>query len=107
MNSVKVERLGPGDEDRLADAAPGVFDNAVDPDLAGRFLAGGHNVLVAAFEGKRAVGFASGFFLGFCLWPRVTQDEKTLFRLTASACMLITIGTLVYGLLFSQSVMQL
>ena len=60
MNSVKVERLGPGDEDRLADAAPGVFDNAVDPDLAGRFLAGGHNVLVAAFEGKRSVGFASG-----------------------------------------------
>ena len=48
-----------------------------------------------------AVGFASGFFLGFCLWPRVTQDEKTLFRVTASSCMLITIGTLVYGLLFS------
>jgi rhomboid protease GluP len=48
-----------------------------------------------------AVGFASGFFLGFCFWPRVTQDEITLFRVTAVICMLITIATLIYGLLFS------
>ena len=48
-----------------------------------------------------AVGFASGFFLGFCFWPRVTQDEITLFRVAASVCMLTTIGALVYGLLFS------
>jgi len=48
-----------------------------------------------------AVGFASGFFLGFCFWPRVTQDEITLFRVAASVCMLTTIGTLIYGLLFS------
>jgi rhomboid protease GluP len=48
-----------------------------------------------------AVGFASGFFLGFCFWPRVTQDEITLFRVAASICMLTTIGTLIYGLLFS------
>jgi len=47
------------------------------------------------------VGFASGFFLGFCFWPRVTRDEKTLFRIAAIVCMLATIGTLVYGLLFS------
>ncbi|MCP4001941.1 MAG: rhomboid family intramembrane serine protease [Gammaproteobacteria bacterium] len=48
-----------------------------------------------------AVGFASGFFLGFCFWPRVTQDEKTLFRIGAVVCMIATIGTLIYGLLFS------
>ena len=48
-----------------------------------------------------AVGFASGFFLGFCFWPRVTQDEITLFRVAASVCMLTTIGALIYGLLFS------
>jgi rhomboid protease GluP len=47
------------------------------------------------------VGFASGFFLGFCFWPRVTQDEITLFRVAAVICMLMTIGTLIYGLLFS------
>jgi rhomboid protease GluP len=47
------------------------------------------------------VGFASGFFLGFCFWPRVTQDEVTLFRSAAVICMLATIGTLIYGLLFS------
>jgi membrane associated rhomboid family serine protease len=48
-----------------------------------------------------AVGFASGFFLGFCFWPRVTQDEITLFRVSASIGMLTTIGALNYGLLFS------
>ena len=48
-----------------------------------------------------AAGFASGFFLGFLFWPRVTQDEITLFRVAASVCMLVTIGSLIYGLLFS------
>ena len=48
-----------------------------------------------------AVGFGSGFFLGFCFWPRVTQKEKTLFRVAAIVSMLATIGALVYGLLFS------
>jgi len=48
-----------------------------------------------------AVGFVSGFFLGFCFWPRTTHQEDTLFRITASICMLITIGTLIYGLLLS------
>jgi rhomboid protease GluP len=48
-----------------------------------------------------AVGYASGFLLGFCFWPRVTYKEKTLFRIAATSCMLITICTLLYGLLFS------
>ena len=60
MDSVNIERLGPGDEKRLADAVPGAFDRAVDPALTERFLRGSHNVLVAAFAAGRAVGFASG-----------------------------------------------
>jgi rhomboid protease GluP len=41
------------------------------------------------------VGFGSGFLLGFCLWPRVTQGEDPLFRGAAIACMLVTIGLLI------------
>lgn len=48
-----------------------------------------------------AVGFVSGFFLGFLLWPQTTQSETTSFRVAATGCMLLTIGTLIYGLLFS------
>ena len=48
-----------------------------------------------------AIGFASGFLFGFCFWPNTTQKESTLFRVIASICMLITIATLVYGLMFS------
>jgi len=47
------------------------------------------------------IGFASGFFLGFCLWPKTTKQEDPLFRFAAALSMLLTIGTLVYGLLFS------
>jgi rhomboid protease GluP len=48
-----------------------------------------------------AVGYASGFLLGFCFWPRGTHKEKTLFRAAATTCMLIMISTLLYGLLIS------
>ena len=48
-----------------------------------------------------AVGFISGFVLGWLLWPKTTQRESNLFRVVASGCMLLTIGTLIYGLLFS------
>lgn len=48
-----------------------------------------------------AVGFISGFLLGYCFWPKTTQKESTLFRVTASVSMLMTIGTLVYGLMLS------
>jgi rhomboid protease GluP len=48
-----------------------------------------------------AVGFASGFLFGFCFWPNTTQKESPLFRVMAGLCMLLTIGTLVYGLMFS------
>ena len=50
------------------------------------------------------VGFVSGFVLGFMLWPQTTQSESTIFRVAATSCMLLTIATLIYGLLFSQGV---
>ena len=48
-----------------------------------------------------AVGFVSGFLLGFLLWPKTPQSESKTFRVAATSGMLLTIGTLIYGLLFS------
>lgn len=48
-----------------------------------------------------AVGFGSGFLLGFCFWPRTTMAESSLFRIGASIGLILTVITLVYGLLFS------
>jgi rhomboid protease GluP len=48
-----------------------------------------------------AIGFVSGFLLGLCVWPRTTGKGDTLFRFIAGACMVLTTGTLIYGLLFS------
>lgn len=46
-----------------------------------------------------ATGFVSGFFLGFCFWPR-SKIEDPLFRVFAGVLLLTTIGTLIYGLWF-------
>ena len=48
-----------------------------------------------------AVGFVSGFLLGFLLLPKTSQSESKTFRVAATSGMLLTIGTLIYGLLFS------
>ena len=48
-----------------------------------------------------AAGFASGFLLGSLFWPQTSQSETRAFRVVATSCMLLTIGTLIYGLLFS------
>ncbi len=48
-----------------------------------------------------AVGFFSGFLLGFLFWPQTSQSETRAFRVAATSCMLLTIGALIYGLLFS------
>ncbi len=61
-DDIKIERLGAGDERRLANVAAGVFDNEVVPRLAKRYLQGAHNVLVVALAGDLVVGFASGLF---------------------------------------------
>jgi len=48
-----------------------------------------------------AVGFVSGFLLGFLFWSQTPQRESKTFRVVATSCMLLTIGALIYGLLFS------
>ncbi len=48
-----------------------------------------------------AVGFVSGFFLGFLFWPKTPPGESTALRVAATGAMLLTTGTLIYGLLFS------
>ncbi len=54
-----VDRLGPGDEDRVA-ASPHLFDAAPREDWTGRFLREtGHHLLVAVVDGVD-VGFVSG-----------------------------------------------
>ena len=48
-----------------------------------------------------AAGFVSGFLLGFLLWKETSPGEIKSLRVAASSCMLLTIGALIYGLLFS------
>jgi rhomboid protease GluP len=48
-----------------------------------------------------AAGFVSGFILGFLFWSETPRSETKTFRVAASSCMLLTIGALIYGLLFS------
>jgi len=55
----RIERLGPGDEERVA-AAEGLFDGPVKPDAAHHFLNDpGHHLLIAYSNGEPA-GFVSG-----------------------------------------------
>jgi aminoglycoside 6'-N-acetyltransferase I len=58
-DSIEIRVLGPGDEALLADTAPDVFDNAVQPQLATEFLADRRHHLVVARDEARIVGFAS------------------------------------------------
>jgi len=48
-----------------------------------------------------AVGFVSGFLLGFLFWPQTSKGESKTLGVVATSCMLLTIGALIYGLLFS------
>ena len=48
-----------------------------------------------------AVGFVSGFLFGSLFWRESSQGETRAFRVAATSCMLLTIGALIYGLLFS------
>jgi rhomboid protease GluP len=48
-----------------------------------------------------AVGFVSGFLLGSLFWLQSSESESKSFRVAAASCMLLTIGALIYGLLFS------
>ena len=48
-----------------------------------------------------AAGFVSGFLLGFLFWPETSRIESKTLRVAATSCMLLTVGALIYGLLFS------
>lgn len=58
---VEIRKLGPGDEAVLANVADGVFDEAIRPDLARRFLATDHYRIFVALDGDRVVGMVTGF----------------------------------------------
>ena len=56
---VEIRLLRTGDEEVLENVAPGVFDNAIDRDLAREFLADPRHHLVVATSGGVVVGMAS------------------------------------------------
>jgi len=57
--AMRIEQLGPGDEERVL-AAADLFDDAPDPAWTAAFFARDGHHLLMAFEGERAVGFVSG-----------------------------------------------
>ena len=57
--SIDIRILEAGDEAVLANVAPGVFDNDVDPGLSSEFLSDARHHLAVALDGGLVVGFAS------------------------------------------------
>jgi ribosomal protein S18 acetylase RimI-like enzyme len=57
--SIDIRILEAGDEAVLANVAPGVFDNDVDPGLSREFLRDARHHLAVALDGGLVVGFAS------------------------------------------------
>jgi ribosomal protein S18 acetylase RimI-like enzyme len=57
--SIDIRILEAGDEAVLANVAPGVFDNDVDPGLSREFLSDARHHLAVALDGGLVVGFAS------------------------------------------------
>ena len=58
-SSVRIERLGPGDEPRILAAAE-LFDEVPTEAFTGRWLSQDTNHLLVAYEGAEAAGFVSG-----------------------------------------------
>jgi aminoglycoside 6'-N-acetyltransferase I len=58
-SAIEIRVLHAGDEHVLELAAEGVFDNAIDAQLAREFLSDPRHHIVAAIEDGRAVGFVS------------------------------------------------
>lgn len=58
--SVEIKVLHRGDEAVLANAAAGVFDNPINPDLTAEFLSDRRHHIAVAIENGMVVGFASG-----------------------------------------------
>jgi ribosomal protein S18 acetylase RimI-like enzyme len=59
--SIEIRKLVPGDEAVLSNVAPGVFDEAVRPDLVKRFLAKENYRILVALDGDLVVGMVTGF----------------------------------------------
>jgi ribosomal protein S18 acetylase RimI-like enzyme len=59
--AIEIRKLVPGDEVVLEKVAPGVFDEAVRPDLVKRFLATPNYRIFVALDGDLVVGMATGF----------------------------------------------
>lgn len=57
--TVEIRLLEAGDDAILADVAPGVFDNLVQPRLAAEFLADPRHHIAVACEAGQVVGFVS------------------------------------------------
>jgi ribosomal protein S18 acetylase RimI-like enzyme len=58
--AIEIKVLRSGDQDILANVAPDVFDNPVDPDLTHEFLADPRHHIAVAIDDGLVVGFASG-----------------------------------------------
>ena len=58
--AVEIRILNPRDHVVLANVAAGVFDSAIDPQLAHEFLADPRHHLAVAIDDGQVIGFASG-----------------------------------------------
>lgn len=59
--TIEIRKLGPGDEGVLTHVASGVFDEAVRPDLAERFVNTPSCRIFVALDGDLVVGMVTGF----------------------------------------------
>ena len=59
--AIEIRKLVAGDERVLDKVAPGVFDEAIRPDLARRFLATPNYRIFVALDGGLVVGMVTGF----------------------------------------------
>lgn len=57
--SIRIQLLDSCHLHILANVAPGVFDRAVDPDLAAEYLSNSHNHISVAIDDQLVVGMAS------------------------------------------------
>jgi ribosomal protein S18 acetylase RimI-like enzyme len=61
VSRIEIRVLGPGEENVLAKVAPGVFDEAIDPELARAYLGEPRYRIVVALDGDLVVGMATGY----------------------------------------------
>ena len=74
---MRIERLGPDDIDRVR-AAEGLFDDAIDTETCGVFLADDRHHLLVAYDGDAPAGFVTGVEL---LHPDKPGPEMFLYEL--------------------------